>query len=289
MENGNSYVITFINYADGYPYENFRKVNSWSAKYFGRVNAVIEYSSKDIPLDYVSNFRETFNYKRGAGLWLWKPYIIKDALSKIKDGEWLFYCDSGAVVINKISNLIKCAEDNNTPILLVEQPLINREFTKRETFVGMDVKDHGENQLLSGYILLKKCTESIVFIDEWQDACEHLDWLSPDHFHPEIQEWNDFFSHREDQSTLTLLAIKHKLPVFRDCSDYGKFPHMYFCSKYSYNPKKYPNSNYPTIVLCNRRFNPFKYAARYYLKVFADAFGLIKPDNIIKEKIRRGL
>lgn len=33
--------------------------------------------------------------KRGAGYWLWKPYIIRETLERLGSGEVLFYCDAG--------------------------------------------------------------------------------------------------------------------------------------------------------------------------------------------------
>lgn len=282
-------MLVVINYANGTPYEDFRKWNTWSAKHFGRADDVWEYSEKDISTQYKKEHEQIFSYKRGAGLWLWKPYIVLDALSKLKENDWLFYCDSGSVVIRSIHHLINCAEENNTPILLVEQPLLNRQFTKRETIKAMGVEDNNENQLLSGFILLKKCQETIEIIKEWQAGCQNEDWVSYKHFHSEIEEFDDFYSHREDQSILTNIAIKRNLPTFRDPSDYGEFPHMYYSVNYSYVPKGYPNSNYPTIILSNRRFSPPQYVTRYLLKKILNIFGLINPDKIIADKNKKGL
>jgi len=152
----------------------------------------------------------------------------------------------------------------------------------------MGVEDNGENQLWAGYILVKKCKKSIKFINEWLKGCEKEELVSYKHFHPEINEFEDYYSHREDQSILTNLAIKYKLPVFRDPSDYGEFPHMYYSVKYTYSPKVYANSQYPTIILCNRRFHPLKYSLRYFIKKTMDVFAIINPDKIIANKKKNG-
>ena len=81
----------------------------------------------------------------------------------------------------------------------------------------MSVEGMEQNQLLSGYILLKKSEESVRFIKEWQQYCEKIDLLSPDRFHYDIEEWDSFYSHREDQSILSLLRYKWKLPAFCIC------------------------------------------------------------------------
>jgi len=115
-------MITLINYANGQPYEKFRKWNSWSAKHLGRADRIIEYTIKDIPQSYVNKHKNIFDYGRGAGLWLWKPYIILDALSKIEEGEWLFYCDSGTVIIRNLRYLVKCAERITPPLCWLNTP-----------------------------------------------------------------------------------------------------------------------------------------------------------------------
>ena len=180
-------MLYVVNYANGEPYESFRRVNTKSAYVFGRADKVFEYSSSDIPSDYKSLHKNIFSYKRGAGLWLWKPYIILDALSKIKYNDWLFYCDSGAIFVNNIKKMVSCAIENNTDILLVEQPMLNRQFCKHESYVGMQISDSGENQLLSGYILLRKTDKILDFIREWKKWCEIEFIVSPNHFHADVE------------------------------------------------------------------------------------------------------
>lgn len=282
-------MITLINFANGQPYERFRKYNSWTARWFGKVDKVIEYTIDDIPQAYLNVHKDIFAEKRGVGLWLWKPYFINKTLETINNGDWLFYVDSGSIVINDIHKLIKCAEDNETDIMLFEIPLIDRQFTKKECYTKLGISDYSQNQLAATFILVRKTRETCNFINEWLLTCEDISLLSGKHYYNDIKEFDDFYSHREDQSILTLLRIKYKLPVFRDCSDFGEFPHMYFCYKYGYNVKVYPNSNFPTIVLSNRKKSPFFYLLRYFIKKVLYKFHLIDPQKIIKNKIKNNL
>lgn len=267
-------MIYVINYSDA-KYEANRKANTSSAYKYGKVDKVIEYSPSDIDPSFVEENKKIFEYKRGAGLWLWKPYIIKRTLEFMKDGEWLFYCDAGALFIDKVDKLVDFAIAQNTNILLFDISLLNRQFTKREAFIKMGVEDHSENQILSGYILLKKCQESIALVDEWLEGCKDEQLNSYERMCPEIEEWPDFFAHREDQSVLTLLALKHGYKSYRDPSDYGEFPMMY-----SHNegakcvPLKHEESKYPTIVLGVRKADPKKYKRKYYIKKLLSFFHL---------------
>lgn len=281
-------MIYVLNYADGEPYETYRKINTRTAYRFGKADKVLEYSSKDIPLEYKEDHKEIFVYKRGAGLWLWKPYIIRKALCAIDEGDWLFYTDSGAIFINKLNHLTHCAKMNKQDIFITEQPLLCRQFTKRECYVLTESEDRGENQAL-GLLLLRKSSVSVRFVEEWLHLCENIELLSPKRFHPEIVEWEDFYAHREDQSLLSLLRIKWKLPVFRDCSDYGEMPFMYASKNKAYNPKKYENSDYPTVILCNRKCNPYRYWLSYMVKHTLNKLGIYYTENYLlkKRKIKK--
>lgn len=282
-------MVVVINFAQGEPYEKFRNFCSKTAMWFGKADKVIEYRYDDIPKSYRNKHKDIFAYKRGVALWLWKPFFIYETLQKLNEGDWLFYVDSGCFVIDDIHLLIKCAEQNDTDVMLFEMPLLNRQFTKRECYEYFGITDYSFNQCAATYLLVKKTSKSCAFIEEWLHCCEKEELLSPMKMHPEIEEFSDFVSHREDQSVLSLLRFKYNMLVFRDCSDYGETPHMYYSSHYCYNPKKYENSTFPTIVLSNRRVSPLKYYVRYKIKRGLRKLGFISPESIIKKKKRNNL
>lgn len=260
-------MLYVVNYADGEPYESYRKINTKSAYYFGKADKVLEYAPKDIPQSYKNAHKEIFSYKRGAGLWLWKPYIINKVLSDIQFGDWMFYTDGGAIFIRDIHKLIECAEFNNTDIMLFEQPLLHRQFTKHETMVQMGIVDNDANQTL-GIFLLQKTNKTVALMSEWLQCCECEDLLSPAVFYPEIKEYTDFVAHREDQSILSALRIKNGITTFRDPSDYGEMPFQYATSnKFLYRPIVYDNSTYPTILLCSRSIHPYRYFILYIIRL----------------------
>lgn len=259
-------MLYVVNYANGEPYESYRRINSRTARWFGKADKVIEYSDANIPQSYKDKHKEIFAYKRGAGLWLWKPYLIHKALMSINEGDWLMYLDSGTTVINDIHKLIDFTNSQGQEVFLMEQPLLGRQFTKRECYELMGVEEKGENQAL-GLLLLQRTENTVKFVEEWLHACENEELLSPNHFHPEIEEFPDYFAHREDQSILSLLRVKHNLPIYRDCSDYGVMPWQYRgAGQWTYNPKEYPECKYPTIILCNRKAKPLNYFFKYLIK-----------------------
>lgn len=275
-------MIYAINYADE-KFERARKFNTKTAYTKGKVDKVIEYSPSDLDEAFVKRNKKILSYKRGAGLWLWKPYIILKTLKQINEGDYLFYCDAGAIYVNRIQYLIDCMEKHQQFVMVFELPLLSRQFTKKETFYLMDSIDYEQNQILGGYILLKKNDFSESFISEWLNYCEDERILSPEYFCPEIKEFDDFVAHREDQSVLSILVRKHNLPVFRDPSDFGERPWQYARNEWSFVPKKYSNSDYPKIIISNRKADPIKYLFKEKLKTILNKIGLYNQRNFFKK------
>lgn len=259
-------MLYVINYADGEPYESYRRLCTKSAYKIGHADRVIEFSKKDIPSSYIKKHENIFLYERGAGLWLWKPYLVNRTLEMVEDSDWILYVDGGSLFIGDIHKLIHSAESNQTDVMLFEQPLLHRQFTKHETMQKMQVEDDGSNQTL-GIFMIKKTKESVALMREWLACCENETLISPKHFSEDVDEYVDFVAHREDQSILSALRIKYKMKVFRDPSDYGEMPFQYATnSQFLFNPKLYPNSNYPTLLLCSRKVHPLKYLVMYFIR-----------------------
>lgn len=58
-------MLYVVNYANGEPYESYRKINTRTAKWFGKADRVIEYSSKDIPQSYKEVYKDILHISAG--------------------------------------------------------------------------------------------------------------------------------------------------------------------------------------------------------------------------------
>ena len=63
------------------------------------------YNRKHIASSYVNAHENIFSQKKGAGYWLWKPYIILETLEEIPENDILLYADSGSVIAKPIDSL----------------------------------------------------------------------------------------------------------------------------------------------------------------------------------------
>lgn len=176
---------------------------------------------------------EIMRVKRGAGYWLWKPFLIGRTLAALPDGAILLYTDAALTAISDPAPLLSLASTDN-PIVLFEQgrpvgappPQPIGEWTSRRCLRLLDA-DTDEVRaapiLTAGYQLYAASDRSRAFVAEWLRCCTIPGVLADD---PDgSAEPTGFRSHRHDQSVLSVLAHRHGLGLFQDPSQYGwRFP-----------------------------------------------------------------
>ena len=264
-----------INYADAL-FKKQQRANSLTAKWFGNFDKIISYNEDSLGSEFREKFKERLSMSRGGGYWLWKSYLILKTLESLNDGDYLFYCDSGAIFINKIDPLIEVLERDQQTIMTFELPLIEIQWTNTrclEEFGTVTDEDLWDNQRLGGYILIKKRPESISFFKEYYELCQK-DEINTD----QMNDYNRsiyFIDHRHDQSVLSLLAKKYNLPGYREPSDYGDIPTRYIENNRFLRFKDYANSTYPRILLANRKAAPIIYWLKSVIRDLLNAIGSI--------------
>ena len=185
-----------------------------------------QYRPSDLPAEFKNSNQRVLKVKRGAGLWLWKPYIILDTLSKLSAGDAVIYCDSGAIVRKDLNPLVDTCRNQTEGILGfdVADGCLERQWTKRSAFVmtGCDTAQYWDsNQIRTGTIVAVKCKESDAFLKNWMKWISNYA-LSSDAFIPtEKDEFDDFDGHRHDQSLFSLLYKKHGYKSYEDLTGYS--------------------------------------------------------------------
>lgn len=293
-------MVQAITYGDA-KYRHHVKLNLLSAKLFGRVDQVRAYSPKDIDPDFYNRNRGILDQPRGAGYWLWKPYIINHALTRLKDGDFLIYSDAGTVYIRSVNYLIQQMISDQQNIMLCVFALPNKDWCKADCYeyLGVDpIKTQGLFQLEGTYMLIRKCDEALKFIKEWLEVSQDERVLtdSPDVCGKDCAK--TFIEHRHDQAILTLLAYKYGITPYKSFarnSDwiiellYGdyvanngkinnkkKIFYQYFPNQIVdlvlalRKTKAYKKSHYPQIIV-NVRVR--EYSRKFYWKAFCVIVG----------------
>lgn len=213
----------FINYASG-GFFNSQNEGLRSAKSFGFES--IGYTDNDIDNDFKSKYSTILNSKRGAGYWIWKPYIILDMLNKMSDGDYLIYMDSGARFVKDPSEFIEMIDEKG----ILSFSMIHKQYkwTKGDCFYYINKENKesfkDDNQLQGTYIFFRKCDYSVSFVKKWLEYCT-MDGLISDEPNKSMDNFDGFIDHRHDQSIFSLLSynegIKSVPQIDQYCVEHG--------------------------------------------------------------------
>jgi len=218
-----------INYANNNFY-NSQLSNSESALNFGGFTDTIKYRIQNLDNKFVEKNKEILNLKRGAGYWLWKPYIILKTLESVSEDDIIFYCDSGVTLLTSFEPLFKLCQEDEKGIILFNGAHINKTWTKRDCFYYMDCDNTNYTdcfQLTATFQLVRKTNFSINFYTEFLKFCEDRRILTDDLNFCGLPNYESFVEHRHDQSILTNLKVKYNVSAIEDISQYGKLEKMF--------------------------------------------------------------
>lgn len=246
-----------FNYANE-KYRQVQRLNTITGKYIANFDKVYEFGPDDVDPTFREAHKDIFAYERGDGLWLWKPYFLCRLLDQCKEGDTIFYCDSGAFFIRNVDPLYELL-DKEKPIFVTDNPLIESCFTKPLCFDVMGASEYKDmNQIQATYFLVKVCDYTKAFAKKWLDYCCNIDLISPSGV--QNQDWGkidsyydrNFVSHREDQSILSLLCHICGIKAHRDISQRGFDPKSFYNNYYAYREPDHADDTYKSIVFLHK-------------------------------------
>lgn len=151
-------------------------------------------------------------HKRGCGYWIWKPEIIFSALSRLKDGDILVFCDAGDVLFNTRRQWKKFFSMlDRTDIICKRISACNLHMCRKEMLerfgTGSGICGRLCFQFESGTIFVKRTSFTLSFIKEWMTIMIDNPDIVPDVEESEMcKQLPSFVANRYEQSILTLLA-----------------------------------------------------------------------------------
>ena len=167
------------------------------------------YNKKHISASYVKAHENIFSQKKGAGYWLWKPYIILQTLEEIPENDVLLYADSGSAIVKPIDSLVNNLIDGKD-ILVFQNEHTNRGYVRRDLLTAMGMSNDfilDSYQLQASFILIKNTSSARGFIRKWLKWCENEEAVTDSDSFIEKYYYNT--SHRHDQAILTLLYLQN--------------------------------------------------------------------------------
>jgi hypothetical protein len=209
----------FINFAANGFY-NSQKESLDIAKKFGF--NVYGYNMANLDDEFKNKNQHILKHSRGAGYWLWKPYIILDMLNKINDGDYLIYMDSGCKLLESPNQYLDMI--NSKGILAFSMVQKTSKWTKGDCFFkindGEDKYKYADtNQVQGTYIFFKKCLYAVDFVKKWLEYCS-MENIITDLPNKKLENLPDFIEHRHDQSIFSLLAYKSDIQIIPQIDQY---------------------------------------------------------------------
>ncbi|HEY9702184.1 MAG TPA: hypothetical protein V6C58_07045 [Allocoleopsis sp.] len=210
---------------------------------------------------------DIFKQKRGAGYWLWKPYLINKALHFVKDADILIYSDAGVEFINSVHHIIEKMDED---IFFFGNNWNHVDWCKYPVAMDINYKwlyDAGGYSKAHGYSKLKQVQASVIFfkvndntrklVKEWLLWCQMPKFITDEYISLSehmrdstyIDDYPTFQEHRHDQAILTCLQIKYgyKLHYWPATYNNGAFDYEKIA--------EYQNDNYPIIFHHHRKRN----------------------------------
>ena len=168
-------------------------------------------------------------YQHGHGWCSWKSHIIQMAMDRYNPGDVIMYLDADCIPLAPFGQLFdECAYERG--VFLFEEQASNLRFTKRGCRLVMGIPDGDGPHACGRFSLWQKGSFlARQILNEW--------WAYS--INRECQLWDgsrladlggnacgdppEYFRHSTEQSVLSNLAIKYKLPLHR-APDAGGFP-----------------------------------------------------------------
>lgn len=212
----------FISYGDS-NYSQSKKRIEQEAKAFG-FDEVIIYGPQDLSDEFIRQTSPYINAARGAGLWLWKSYILKKTFELMDEGDILVYTDAGCSVNPHgrvtLNDYIKMLNESDSGMIRLRYMKTPEEMYTTEAvfeYFGKenDSKFRNTDIYMNGIIFFKKNTNSQNYIDRFFE----ISITRPDLFSDEHngRHCDKFVDHRHDQSVSSCLV---KLYDFIDIEDH---------------------------------------------------------------------
>lgn len=204
---------------------------------------VFEYGPEHIGKEFYSMNREILEAERGAGYWLWKPYVIWRALQHCEDGDFLVYVDAGVKIIAPLTEITRVMDQD---VFLFSNGHQHCHWCKADILKAIlhkdTIEDHHQ-QVQASMIFFRVNDYTRRFIKEWLLFCQMPGLI--DDSPSVIPNHKEFAENRYDQAILCTLAIRENLKLH------------WWPDKLWYMSQRYrwPNDNYPAIVEHHRKRN----------------------------------
>ena len=206
--------IHFITYGDKKKYSISTQHIISLAKESNFFETYKSYTKNDLSYDFIKKYQNILSQERGGGFYLWKPWIIKNALEKLNNNEFIVYSDSGSsfnyYAKKRFFEYIDMLYDSEFGNFRFESPkkFLEKYWTSKKLFdyfnLDFDSNEGNSPQLMGGHLIFQKNDHTDNFLNEFFKIIDHDHDLITDNYGN--SELKNFQENRHDQSILSLLT-----------------------------------------------------------------------------------
>lgn len=162
--------------------------------------------------EFTAKNRHILVQNRGAGYWLWKPYIIYKWLtdeSMEDDNSYLIYSDAGAKVVGDVGHVLRFMEEMDEiykGVLFFGVGYDQQPFCKRDAFILQDCdreECYKAMQINAFVAFFRKNEYSRMVVKKWLDDCQDERILTDKPNEMGKDNLPGFRDHRHDQAAIT--------------------------------------------------------------------------------------
>ena len=213
--------VHLVNFSDT-KYRAARIDQCRDARRFG-CDTVTSWSREDfLQTDVARLLPQLSQATRGSGYWLWKPWIIRECLMHIPEGDAVLYCDAGMQFLSSLGPREELAGRTGGFYLLKQRHRM-AVWTKRDCFVGLgcDRPAFHDGWMSDASIQVYIRNErTCAFVTDYLMACCQPALVTDAPNILGFPNFSDFRDHRHDQSVLSLLSLRHQIPRAKIVSHY---------------------------------------------------------------------
>jgi len=205
------------------------------------VDKTLIYTEESLSDDFKAHNKDVLSQPRGAGYWIWKPYIIYQTMMLCNSSDIIIYSDAGILFENNINLLI---EEMTRDVMLFGHVNRHGDWIKRDCVIAMGYdepeylnKPHAQ----ASVIICRNGPWTQQLIKEWMLWVQFPSYLddSPSY----NTEYPSFKEHRHDQSILTNLSFRFGIELH------------WWPVQYMLRHKNKYNDNYPVMFQHHRKRN----------------------------------
>jgi hypothetical protein len=197
--------IVLITYADA-KYQKSARTLEKRAKSLGFSDTRV-LGPSDLSADFVAKNEETLGLPRGAGYWVWKPWIIDATLKSLEQNQTLLYCDAGVLLRNPAGYFEELAKDTLIHLWSPTSPTgtnnywIDKSVWNQIVCSGEVDKNY---HYWAGMVLSQNNEAFRQTISMWLELCQIESLLRPDSSEGYLPS-PGLIGHRHDQSILNCI------------------------------------------------------------------------------------